>query len=86
MTMPAAAQLKSALHEIQPVALFLVVFGAAVTGLGCWRNFGELKTLGASIAGAGLQAITTQVRNSLVNKDGGTVNLADSTNTNATAP
>ena len=70
-------QLKHALMSIQGTAIFLVVFGSGMTALGCWKNFGELKTLGASVAGAGLQAITTQVKNSLTNKEGGTVNITD---------
>jgi hypothetical protein len=73
----AVSQLKAAAIGIQGTALFLVVFGSAATALGCWKNWAELKTLGAGVAGAGIQAITTQVHNSLINKDGGTVNLQD---------
>lgn len=61
--------------SLQGTALFLVVFGAAVCALGCWKNWAELKTLGASIAGAGVQSITTAVRNTLKAEDGSTVNL-----------
>jgi len=70
--------MKHALMSIQGTAIFLVIFGGIMTGVGCWKGWGELKTLGASIAGAGLQAITTQVRASFTNKEGGTVNMTDS--------
>ena len=69
--------MKHALMSIQGTAIFLVIFGGVTTAIGCWKGWGELKTLGASIAGAGLQAITTQVRASFTNKDGGTVNMID---------
>lgn len=61
--------------SIQGTALFLVVFGSAMCTLGCWRNWAELKTLGASIAGAGVNAIVTQVRNVLHADSGSEVNL-----------
>jgi hypothetical protein len=64
-----------ALASIQGTALFLVVFGSAVTFVGCKWNWAELKTLGAGISGAGLQAITSQIRSYLKNEDGGTVNV-----------
>lgn len=73
--MPTLDQMKGAAMGVQGTALFLVVFGSAVATLGCWKNWAELKTLGAGIAGAGIQAITTQVRNTLLNKEGGTVNM-----------
>ena len=72
-----SANLRTALMSIQGTAIFLVVFGSGITLVGCWKNWAELKTLGAGIAGAGIQAITTQVRNSLVNKEGGTVNMTE---------
>lgn len=60
---------------LQGTALFLVVFGSIVTLIGCKYNWAEAKTLGAGVTGAGVQAITSQVRNILNNKDGGTVQL-----------
>lgn len=62
-------------NSLQGTALFLVVFGAVICLVGCRWNWAELKTLGASIAGAGVQAITTAVRNTLKAEDGSTVNL-----------
>lgn len=62
----------------QGTALFLVVFGSAICLVGCWRNWPEAKTLGGTIAGAGVQAITTAVRNTLKAEDGSTVNLGSS--------
>lgn len=61
--------------SLQGTALFLVVFGTCTCLVGCWRDWAELKTLGASIAGAGVQSITSQVRNILRAEDGATVNL-----------
>lgn len=57
--------IRSAAHEIQGTALFLIVFGSVICAAGCWKNWGELKTLGAAVAGAGVQAITSQVRHAL---------------------
>lgn len=60
--------------EYQFVALFLVVFGSVLTWVACHFNYPELKTLGASVAGAGIQSIVSQVRNVLNNRDGGVIN------------
>lgn len=60
--------LKNAARDIQGTALFLIVFGAVICGVGCKENWGELKTLGAAVAGAGVQAITAQVRSALGEK------------------
>lgn len=62
-------------QSFQGTALFLVVFGSLICLVGCRWNWAELKTLGASIAGAGVQSITTAVRNTLKAEDGSTVNL-----------
>lgn len=64
--------------SLQGTALFLVVWGSAITLIGCRWNWAELKTLGAGISGAGIQSITTAVRNTLKAEDGSTVNLAPS--------
>lgn len=69
------ATMKKVGEGLQGVALFLVVAGSVLMWIGCKDNFPELKTLAASIAGAGLQAITSQIRNTLSNKDGGTINV-----------
>lgn len=63
-------QIKQAAADIQGTALFLIVFGSIVCAAGCHFNWGELKTLGAAVAGAGVQAITAQVRNALGEKPG----------------
>ena len=60
--------LRTAARDIQGTALFLIVFGALICAAGCKENWGELKTLGAAVAGAGVQAITAQVRNALGEK------------------
>ena len=57
--------LRAMAHDLQGTALFLIVFGAVVCAVGCKENWGELKTLGAAVAGAGVQAITSQVRHAL---------------------
>jgi hypothetical protein len=61
-------------QDFQFVALFLVVFGSLLVWVACHSNYPELKTLGAGIAGAGIQSITSQVRNVLNNRDGGVIN------------
>lgn len=64
-------------QDFQFVALFLVVFGALLVWAACHSNYAELKTLGAGIAGAGIQSITSQVRNVLNNRDGGVINATN---------
>lgn len=59
----------------QGIAVFLIVFGAFCVGLGSHYNWAELKTLGAGITGAGIQAITAQIKQTLTNKQGGTINV-----------
>jgi len=61
-------------EDFQYTALFLVLWGSLMTWLACHSNYPELKTLGAGIAGAGIQAITSQVRNVLNNRSGGVIN------------
>jgi hypothetical protein len=61
-------KIKTAVSDMQGVALFLVIFGTAATAAGCKFQWGELKTLGASVAGAGIQAITTQIRSAFASK------------------
>lgn len=52
----------------QAVALYMVTFGAAVMALGCHFHYAELTTFGASVGGAGIQMLTTQIRNALNNR------------------
>lgn len=61
--------------SLQGTALFLVVFGSVVTLIGCKYNWAEAKTLGAGVTGAGVQAITSQVRNTLKAESGSDVTL-----------
>lgn len=61
-------------EDFQYTALFLVIWGSLMTWLACHSNYPELKTLVAGIAGAGNQAITSQVRNILNNRSGGVIN------------
>ena len=63
----------------QSIAVFLVVFGAACMGVASLYNWPEMKTLGASISGAGIQAIVSQYRQSVKNTEGGTINVNPTT-------
>lgn len=63
---------KQAAHN-QFVALFMVVFGTAALFAGCHFHYAELTTSAAGIGGAGINMLTTQIRNTLNNR--GSVNL-----------
>lgn len=61
----------------QGIAVFCIIFGALLAAWGCMhgQSWEALKTMGAGVAGAGINAFTTQYRQTLLNKDGGTVNV-----------
>ena len=69
----------SHLDASQAIAVFLVVFGAVCMAVASHYNWPEMKTLGASISGAGIQAIVSQYRQSVKNTDGGTINVNPTT-------
>lgn len=62
-------------NSFQGTALFMIVWGTVVTCIGCRNKWEAVSTLGVAITGAGVQAITTAVRNTLKAEDGSTVNL-----------
>ena len=49
---------------LQPIALCLIFLGVFTTWLGDHWNYPELKTLGAGVAGAGIQKITSTLHQS----------------------
>lgn len=53
----------------QSIAVFFVMLGAVCVGVACHFKWAELSTLGAGVAGAGLQAFTSQVRQYLHKDD-----------------
>lgn len=59
----------------QYVAVFMVVFGAAAMFVGCHFHYTELTTASGGIIGSGLTLLTNQIRASLNNRSGGTVNI-----------
>lgn len=59
----------------QRIALFMVVFGACATACGCHFHFAELTALSGGIVGAGINMLTGQIRSTLNNRQGGTVNV-----------
>ena len=63
--------------QSQAIGVFLVVFGAGVTWVGCRFHYEALTTSGATIGGAGLNMIQNLIKQILNNKQGGTVNLGD---------
>ncbi len=63
--------------QSQYIGLFLVVFGAVVTFIGCHYHFDALTTSGATIGGAGLNMIQNLIKQVLNNKQGGTVNVGE---------
>lgn len=61
----------------QFIGLAMVVFGTVAIFVGCHFHYAELTTSAAGITGAGINMLTNQIRNSLNNKQGGIVNVAD---------
>jgi hypothetical protein len=54
----------------QWAALFMVVFGTVALSAGCKFHWAELNTAAAGIVGAGINMLTTQIRNTLNNRSG----------------
>lgn len=61
----------------QFIGLTMVVFGTIAVFVGCRFHYAELTTSAAGVTGAGINMLTNQIRNTLNNKQGGTVNVAD---------
>ena len=61
----------------QFIGLTMVVFGTIAVFVGCHFHYAELTTSAAGVTGAGINMLTNQIRNTLNNKQGGTVNVAD---------
>lgn len=68
----------------QAIAVFCIIFGAVVCTVACahGQQYEAAKVLGATIAGAGVQAFTSQYRQTL-NNNKGSVNV-DATTTPTT--
>lgn len=62
-------------EQNQRVAVFMVVFGTIATAVGCHFHYAELTALSGGIVGAGINMLTNQIRASLNNRSGGTVNI-----------
>jgi hypothetical protein len=62
----------------QFIGLAMVVFGIVAIFAGCRFHYAELTTSAAGVTGAGINMLTNQIRNTLNNKQGGTINVADS--------
>lgn len=59
----------------QGIAIFNIVFGAICVGVGSKCNWAELKALGAGVTGAGIQSITSQIKQSLTAQRGAQLNV-----------
>ena len=59
----------------QGIAVFCIVFGALCVYIASHHDWREKLTLGAGISGAGMNAVTAQLKQYLTNKDGGTINV-----------
>lgn len=66
-------------RDTQRVAVFLIVFAAVSIGVASHLNWRDLNNFATMFGGAGVGILTGSKRSSLMNKDGGTINVNPTT-------